>query len=948
MKKFPFAFLALLAPLAFATVTTQPVIIPHVSFVDNSGLACAGCNLYTYIAGTTTPQATYTDAGGGSSNTNPIVLDASGSANIWIGLTAYKFVMKDASGSTLWTVDNVVSLASLSCRYSNSIAYGCTGATTSQGAATNIVDGNTIKPASILNANVNGICTVTKYGAVGDCAGSGSTGACTNNHDAIQAAIDACYITRGSVYFPTNPSQSGQTVYYTATAINPKGVSMYGPPGASGPFSSYPASSGVGVRGAPSQDVFNVLDPTNGSYVAPRDSFTVQDLAIFVDDSVDASASFPTRKPGRTCKDVVANGTAIITSAAQCEFQPGDAGQNIKVGSTTTTISSWQSATQVTLATTITTGTGITSYISAMNLPVTSTIGNCGFAMDDSTGIGSVFTAKSVFRNLLIHNAVGPGNNTCGFFFQANTAPTWTRWEDVSVAQTTYGFAFVPASSVAPSGTIYTGIADYNLFDHIFINASYPLVAYSPELQEIRNLQIFSPNGTGPQFIDAYGTVAHVNTLKFDMPEMEASGSCLAAPIGFRIAGVNHHIANFSPGTCANGIIQWDARSSQVDNLLFSSASGLTFNLTGGMNTFYQPDGADNFAAMTKNITGSGNVFQTGTQWNPYDGQQPAREQYAHPGLSGFAASPYANASVARGSKAFNRTHDFLDKGGAAYYFNGEDLWIIPDETSGLGTSPTLADDAASPTLRNFQIPGPGNLYIYTVNDAYQYIGSQIPAGKIRAMVSLRAPSATNVTIYLDALESAVWTHISSCSPNAIGTTYSTYVCDGDATGLSGDQFRIRLLNDTAAAYSGWVGIRPYDSSPYGNYTSTLAHNIVAIWNGASGTLVDDNEGGSGYESGAAGGGGAGAPNISKAASKKPAAAADDEDRVSVTVKCLSGTWQNLTTLGGNREGTIGRTSSPMALLPKQSVPAVAVHWGRGSLYGVAHHTMMIGSQGGR
>lgn len=93
----------------FAQVAVSPIVQPHVTFVNGSGLPCAGCTLSTFVAGTTTPLATYTDASGTSQNTNPIILDAAGGANIWPGQNSYKYVLKDASGATIWSVDQVSS-----------------------------------------------------------------------------------------------------------------------------------------------------------------------------------------------------------------------------------------------------------------------------------------------------------------------------------------------------------------------------------------------------------------------------------------------------------------------------------------------------------------------------------------------------------------------------------------------------------------------------------------------------------------------------------------------------------------------------------------------------------------------------------------------------------------------------------------------------------------------
>lgn len=99
--------LAVALSCALASAQKQPLQQPHWSFVDASGNPCAGCKLYTYLAGTTTPTPTYTDAFGTFVNTNPIVLDVSGGANIWYGPASLKVILKDADGVTLWSADHI-------------------------------------------------------------------------------------------------------------------------------------------------------------------------------------------------------------------------------------------------------------------------------------------------------------------------------------------------------------------------------------------------------------------------------------------------------------------------------------------------------------------------------------------------------------------------------------------------------------------------------------------------------------------------------------------------------------------------------------------------------------------------------------------------------------------------------------------------------------------------
>jgi hypothetical protein len=78
---------------------------------DNTGLALAGGLVYTYAAGTTTPLATYTNQGGGTPNANPVVLDSSGRASIWLSSVAYRIIVKTSGGTTITDDDNIIGSA---------------------------------------------------------------------------------------------------------------------------------------------------------------------------------------------------------------------------------------------------------------------------------------------------------------------------------------------------------------------------------------------------------------------------------------------------------------------------------------------------------------------------------------------------------------------------------------------------------------------------------------------------------------------------------------------------------------------------------------------------------------------------------------------------------------------------------------------------------------------
>ena len=86
-------------------------------FFTNQGVVLSGGLIYTYAAGTTTPQATYTDNTLGTPNANPIVLDSSGRSSNeiwWNGGNYFKFILKDASNNTIATWDNIVGINDVS------------------------------------------------------------------------------------------------------------------------------------------------------------------------------------------------------------------------------------------------------------------------------------------------------------------------------------------------------------------------------------------------------------------------------------------------------------------------------------------------------------------------------------------------------------------------------------------------------------------------------------------------------------------------------------------------------------------------------------------------------------------------------------------------------------------------------------------------------------------
>ena len=70
-------------------------------FIDDCGKPLAGGRVYTYEANTTTPKATHADTEGLAVNTNPVILDESGRANIHLDVGAYRIRILNKKGALI-------------------------------------------------------------------------------------------------------------------------------------------------------------------------------------------------------------------------------------------------------------------------------------------------------------------------------------------------------------------------------------------------------------------------------------------------------------------------------------------------------------------------------------------------------------------------------------------------------------------------------------------------------------------------------------------------------------------------------------------------------------------------------------------------------------------------------------------------------------------------------
>ena len=90
---------------AFAAAQPNATLspIPYWQPLGPNATLYPGAKVCSYVAGTTTPQATYTDSTAGTANPNPTILDANGGATIWLKQLGYKLVLLNGGDGTCST-----------------------------------------------------------------------------------------------------------------------------------------------------------------------------------------------------------------------------------------------------------------------------------------------------------------------------------------------------------------------------------------------------------------------------------------------------------------------------------------------------------------------------------------------------------------------------------------------------------------------------------------------------------------------------------------------------------------------------------------------------------------------------------------------------------------------------------------------------------------------------
>jgi hypothetical protein len=180
-------------------------------FFDNSGVILSGGLVYTYAAGTTTPQATYTTSSGGTAHANPIVLDSAGrvpsGGEVWLtDGVAYKFVLKTSAAVTIATYDNVTG---------NSNGILSSLAASSGSSLVGFIQSGTGAVATTVQTKLRESVSVLDFGA--------ST-ASADNTTYIQNALTAA--TGGEVIIPAGNFTSGAVTIPDGTTLRGAGGTL--------------------------------------------------------------------------------------------------------------------------------------------------------------------------------------------------------------------------------------------------------------------------------------------------------------------------------------------------------------------------------------------------------------------------------------------------------------------------------------------------------------------------------------------------------------------------------------------------------------------------------------------------------------------------------------------------------------------------------------------------
>jgi len=381
-------------------------------FFSDSGVPLSGGLIYTYAAGTTTPQATYTTSTGSTAHSNPIVLNSAGrvasGGEIWLtDAVSYKFVLQTSAAVTIATYDNVTGNAS---GVSSGIyaAFAASSGSSLVGYTQGGTGASTITVQTKLRQSIN----VADFGAVGN--------GTTDDTTAIQNAINAANTNGGgSVYFEAKDYLITNAIsLYSGISLIGFGAGQY-PPSSFATDTDFRALNRTRLIADPSfpalTAMVKVVTPDSALYVLQ--AVTVQ--GIMLDCNLEADYGF----------QVVSVKNSFFTDLLI--YQPLLIGiiEDCLVPATTTGTAQAGSANTITLATSASTRDSL--YVGLI-ISITSGTGS-GQSKTISSYVGStqIATVSAAWTtapdNTSVYSIAGPGVT------EGNNATQFNNWETVTV-----------------------------------------------------------------------------------------------------------------------------------------------------------------------------------------------------------------------------------------------------------------------------------------------------------------------------------------------------------------------------------------------------------------------------------------------------------------------------------------------------------------------------------
>lgn len=185
-------------------------------FFDDNGDPLSGGKIYTYAAGTTTPQTTYTSRDGNIPNPNPIILDAAGRTPQQVWATdnlLYKYVIKTSDDVLVRSWDNIGETITQDLANTTDNAKGDALIGFRQAGDTGFLIGSVARTVS---TKLQEFVSVKDFGAVGD--------GVVNDYAAILAANTSATSTGSTLVFPEGTYRIDTSLSFTAPVVMQGGV----------------------------------------------------------------------------------------------------------------------------------------------------------------------------------------------------------------------------------------------------------------------------------------------------------------------------------------------------------------------------------------------------------------------------------------------------------------------------------------------------------------------------------------------------------------------------------------------------------------------------------------------------------------------------------------------------------------------------------------------------